>query len=178
MRYAFAAGTVLFALTLAPAAANAQEPGQNGFSMGVVLGDPTGFTLRKGLGEHNAIQAHFGFSPFPGDAVAAMVDWTHDAWDFLRGNPNLSLLLFFGLGGKAEWFTGRYFAYRYNDQNSFPDQSHFGLGARGLVGVRASFLRAPFDLFFELAPIGIIFVVPDPGVYYDIDLAVGGRFRF
>jgi hypothetical protein len=107
-----------------------------------------------------------------------MVDWTHDAWDFLRGNPNLSLLLFFGLGGKAEWFTGRYFAYRYNDQNSFPDQSHFGLGARGLVGVRASFLRAPFDLFFELAPIGIIFVVPDPGVYYDIDLAVGGRFRF
>ena len=178
MRYALVAGIVLFASTLAPATASAQAPAQNGFSMGVILGDPTGVTLRHGLGERNAIQAHFGFSPFPGDAVVAMVDWTQDVWDFLRGNPSASLLVYFGIGGKAEWFTGQYFAYYYNQRHSFPDQSHFGLGARGLVGLRASFLRAPFDVFFELAPIAVIVVVPNPGAYYDIDVALGGRYRF
>jgi hypothetical protein len=175
MKQVIVAGGVLLALALAPSAASAQD---NGFSMGFILGDPTGFTLRSGLGERSAFQAHFGFSPFPGDAVAAMVDWTHDVWDFLRGNPNASLLFYFGIGGKAEWFTGKYYVYEYNHHHSFPDQSHFGLGVRGLVGLRVYFRKAPFDLFFELAPVGIIFVVPDPGAYYDIDFAIGGRWRF
>jgi len=178
MRYVFVAGVLLFALTLTPAAASAQAPAQNGLSMGLVLGDPTGFTLRSGLDERDAIQAHFGFSLFPGDAAAVMVDWTHDAWDFLRDNPSASLLFYFGIGGKAEWFTGRYYAYEYDHHHYFPDRSHFGLGARGLVGLRVSFVKAPFDLFFELAPVGVMFVVPDPGAYYDIDLALGARYRF
>ena len=178
MTRVFAAGVLLFALTLAPAAASAQAHAQNGFSMGLVLGDPTGLTLRGGLDERNAIQAHFGFSFFPGDAVVAMVDWTHDAWNFLRDNPTASLLFYFGVGGKAEWFTGNYYWYGYDHKHSFTDQSHFGLGARGLVGLRATFLKAPFDLFFELAPIGVIFVVPDPGACYDIDVAIGARYRF
>jgi hypothetical protein len=171
-------GALLFALTLAPAAASAQAHAQNGFSLGLVLGDPTGVTLRGGLGERHAIQAHFGFSPFPGDAVVAMVDWTYDAWDFLRHNTKASLLFYFGAGGKAEWFTGTYYAYEYDHHHSFPDKSHFGLGVRGLVGLRASFRKAPFDLFFELAPVGVILVVPNPGAYYDVDLAIGARYRF
>jgi hypothetical protein len=169
---------LLFALSLAPAAAGAEAPAQNGFSMGLVLGDPTGLTLRGGLGESNAIQAHFGLSPFPGDAVTVMVDWTYDAYDFLRDNPSAALLFYFGGGGKAEWFTGKYYYYEHDHEKGFSDQSHFGLGGRGVLGLRASFRKAPVDLFLELAPIGIIFVVPDPGVYYDIDLALGVRYRF
>jgi hypothetical protein len=174
MRPVLAAGLLLFALTLAPAAARAEAPAQNGFSLGLVLGDPTGATLRAGLGERQAIQAHFGFSPFPGDALAVMVDWTYDAWDFLRGNPSAALLFYFGFGGKVEWFLGDYYAYHFDHH----DHSHFGIGARGLVGLRVSFRRAPFDLFFELAPVGVIVVVPDTGAYYDIDFAIGARYRF
>jgi len=176
MRHGFVAG-LLFALLALPVAADAQAPDQNGFSMGLVLGDPTGVTLRGGLGESSAFQFHFGFSPFPGDGVAAMLDWTYDAWDFLRDHPSAALLFYFGFGGKGVWFTGKYFAYEYDHQHSFPDQSHFGLGLRGVVGLRASFRNAPFDLFFELAPVGVIFVVPNPGAYYDIDAAIGGRYR-
>ena len=180
MRPVFVVGIILFALTFAPAAAGAEAPssGQNGFSLGLILGDPTGLTLRGGLGERAAIQAHFGFSPFPGDALAAMVDWTYDAWNFLRDNPTAWLLFYFGFGGKAEWFTGKYYAWDYNHHHGFPDQSHFGLGVRGLVGLRAPFRKAPFDVFFELSPLGFIVVVPDPGFYYDFDIAVGGRYRF
>ena len=178
MKQMFVAGVLLFALILAPAAAGAQAPVRNGLSMGLVLGDPTGFTLRSGLGERNAIQASFGLSLFPGDAMAVMVDWTHDTWNLLRGNPTASLLVYFGFGGKAEWFTGQYYAYGDDHHHDFFDRSHFGLGARGLVGLRAPFRNTPIDLFLELAPVGIIFVVPDPGAYYDIDLALGVRFRF
>jgi len=178
MRRVLVAGFLVFALTLASAAASAQAPAQNGLSMGLVLGDPTGFTLRTGLTERSALQAHLGFSPFPGDAMAAMVDWTYDVWDFLRDNPDVKLPLYFGIGGKAQWFTGQYYAYEYDHQHRFPDLWHFGLGVRGLVGLRASLVNAPFDLFFELAPLGILVVVPNPGFYYDVDVAIGARYRF
>ena len=58
------------------------------------------------------------------------------------------------------------------------DRSHFGLGLRGLVGLRVPFRTAPFDLFFEIAPAGVTFVVPDTGVYFDVDAAIGFRYRF
>ena len=168
------AATVCFA----PALASARSQDLNGFSLGLILGDPTGLTLRGGISEKSAIQAHFGFSPFPGDALVIMVDWTYDAWDFLRSNPTAGLLFYFGFGAKGEWFTGRYFLYEHHGHHDLPDRSHFGLGLRGLVGLRAPFRKAPFDLFFEIAPVGITMVVPDAGVYYDFDAAIGFRYRF
>jgi len=178
MRVWLVAAALVVGVTLTSVAARAEAPAPSGFSLGLVLGDPTGVTLRGGLGERQAIQAHFGFSPFPGDALVAMADWTYDAWDFLRNSPRTALLFYFGFGVKAQWFTGRYYAYEFDHHHSFPDRSHFGLGARGLVGLRVAFRRAPFDLFFELAPVGIVIVVPDPGAYYDVDLALGVRYRF
>ena len=191
-------GVLLLAFTLVPAIASAQAPAeapaqqstaasvqasprahsQNGFSLGLILGDPTGLTLRGGLDNHNAIQAHFGYSPFPGNGLVAIVDWTYDAWDFLRNNQTAALLFYFGFGAKVEWFTGNNFYYNYHDNHSLPDNSHFGLGARGLVGLRASFKKAPFDVFFELAPLGVIVVVPDPAAFYDFDVGLGFRYRF
>jgi hypothetical protein len=82
------------------------------------------------------------------------------------------------IGGKAQWFTGQYYACEHNHQHRFPDPWYFGLGARGLVGLRASLVKAPFDRFLELAPLGILVVVPTPGVYYDFDAAIGARYRF
>ena len=178
MRPRLVAAAVLLAVTLTPAVVRAQAPAPNGFSLGGVLGDPTGLSLRAGLGQRAAIQAHVGFSPFPGDAVALMVDWTYDAVNLLRHSPNAALLFYFGFGGKAQWFTGRYYAWEFQDHHSFPDRSHFGLGVRGLVGLRVAFLKAPLDLFFELAPVSVIIVVPDPGAYYDVDFALGVRYRF
>lgn len=177
MKRKLVAGIALLALTCAPAAASAQTSAHNGFSMGLILGDPTGLTLRNGLGDSDAVQAHFGWSSYPGDAMAVMADWTRDAWDFLHGSPSVALLFYFGVGGKLQSFTGRYYTYDRKHERRLPDDSHFGLGVRGLVGLRMPFRKAPFDLFLELAPIGIIFV-PNAGAYYDADLALGARYRF
>ena len=173
---------VVAAVWLLPAAARAEYESEgeseSGFSLGLILGDPTGLTLRAAITERNAIQAHFGFSPFPGAGVVAMVDWTYDAWDFLPDNPTAGLIFFFGFGAKLEWFTGWYYVYGPRWHDVPLDRSHFGLGLRGLVGLRVPFRTAPFDLFFEIAPAGVTFVVPDTGVYYDIDAAIGFRYRF
>jgi len=54
-----------------------------------------------------------------------------------------------------------------------------GIVARGVVGLRASFGEAPFDLFLEPAPVGIAVVSPEPGAYCDVDVALVpcGRIR-
>ena len=174
----FVSLVIAAALCLFPAPASAQSSGDDGFSMGLILGDPSGLTVRGGIGGPSAIQAHFGFSPLPGDALALMVDWTYDAWDFLAGNHTAGLKFFFGVGGKGEWFTGKYFIYKHDKHFVSYDDSHFGLGLRGLVGLRVPFRKAPFDLFLELAPVGVTFVVPDGGAYYDFDAALGFRYRF
>ena len=177
-RAALLSAMIAGVLCFLPAPASAESHGDDGFSLGLILGDPSGLTLRGGIGGPNAIQAHFGFSPLPGDALAVMVDWTYDAWDFLADNKTAGLKFFFGVGGKGEWFTGKYFIYKHDKHLVAYDDSYFGLGLRGVVGLRAPFRKAPFDLFFELAPVGVTFVVPDGGVYYDFDAAIGFRYRF
>ena len=112
--------------------------------------------------------------------MSLMVDWTYDVWDFLGGTSDLplSLPLYLGAGVKAQWFNGQYQTYGYNKHYDDPKDANFGLGARGLVGLRASFHDAPFDLFLELAPLSILIIVPNLGIVYDFDAAIGARYRF
>jgi hypothetical protein len=168
------AAALLCVLLLAPDAASAMRPDQNAFSLGFVLGEPTGFTLRSGLGDGGAIQAHVGLDHLHGNNLAGMLDYTYDAFDFLRSSRSAALLFYLGLGGQAEWF-GHHHDHWHHDH--VYDGEHLGLGMRGLLGLRASF-RAPFDLFLELAPVGLMFDVEDSSLYYDVDLAFGARFRF
>jgi len=124
-----------------------------------------------------AIQAHFGFSPFPGRRVVAMVDWTYDVWDFLPDNPTAGLLFFFGFGAKFEWFTGWYSVYGPGGTTlrSTASTSGSGCGARGPAGALPYRAVRPV---LRNRPRGVLFVVPDTGVYYDVDAAFGFRYRF
>jgi hypothetical protein len=165
-------------LAVAPAMAAAQVPNDDGLSMGLILGDPTGFTLRNGIGKDEAIQLHLGFGAYPGGALSVVADWTHDLWTFVPHGDVASLELFVGLGAKVVWFTEREYFYSHPHGREYPEASHVGLGGRGLIGLRMPFRSAPFDLFLELAPLGLVGVLPDGGVFYDVDFALGGRYRF
>ena len=167
MKWLLGAATALVcASTLVPATASARVD-QDAFSLGFILGEPTGLTLRAGLGDGSAIQGHLGFDHFRGGGTAAMLDWTYDAYDFLRRGRG-GLLFYVGIGGQVEFFDrGRHYY----------DHDHVGIGVRGLAGLRASFVP-PFDVFLELAPVGLMFDVTDGYAYWDVDLALGVRFRF
>jgi hypothetical protein len=169
---------VAFALALAPGVAAAQVPNDNGLSMGLILGDPTGFTLRNGIGKNEAVQLHVGFGAYPGGALSVVADWTHDIWTFFPHGDVATLELFVGLGAKVAWFTERSYFYSHPHNRDYPEASHMGLGARGLLGLRMPFRNAPIDVFLELAPLGFVAVVPDGGMFYDADFALGLRYRF
>jgi hypothetical protein len=170
--------TVALGLVLSPALAAAQVPGDDGLSMGLILGDPTGFTLRNGIGKDEAVQLHVGFGAIPGGALSVVADWTHDIWSFFPRGEVASLELFVGLGAKAVWFTERHYFYAHPRNRDYPEASHVGLGARGLVGLRMPFRTAPVDVFLELAPLGFVAVLPDGSLFYDADFALGVRYRF
>ena len=176
MNRLFGVAALLCALTLSPTAADASASDRDAFSLGFVLGEPTGFTLRSGLGDGSAVQAHFGVDHFHGGGMSAMVDWTYDAYDFLQRSRGAGLLFYLGLGGQADFFGHGYHDYDHG-HGHYHDDGHFALGVRGLLGLRASF-RPPFDLFLEVAPVSLLFDVADSYAYYDVDVALGARFRF
>jgi hypothetical protein len=176
MKWMCGAAALVFVCTLAPAAASARVD-QDAFSLGFVLGEPTGLTLRKGLGDASAIQGHLGFDHFHGGGTTAILDWTYDAADLIGGRSRGALLFYLGLGGKADWFAHGYYEDWYDGHRRYYEDGHLGLGMRGLLGLRASF-RPPVDVFLELAPVGLMFDVDDGYAYYDVDLALGARFRF
>lgn len=164
------------ALILAPGAASARVD-KDAFSLGFILGEPTGLTLRAGLGDGSAIQGHLGFDHFRGGGTSAMLDWTYDAYDFMRRGRG-GLLFYVGIGGQAEFFDHGYRDGWYDGRrHDYYDDDHLGIGVRGLAGLRASFVP-PFDVFLELAPVGLMFDVTDGYAYWDVDLALGARFRF
>lgn len=167
------AAAALVLLLASPASAKKGD-----FSLGAILGDPTGVTLKGDLGETFAIQSHVGFGFFPGDGVTVLADAIWDLHDFLaEKGKDVSLWFYMGAGAKFHWFTGRYFAYRGGRARGY-SSTDVGLGARGVAGLRISWHDEPFDLFFELAPLGFLVVVTDPDIYYDLDAGIGFRYRF
>ncbi len=170
------AAALLCVLTLAPGTARAMRNDPNAFSLGLVLGEPSGFTLRSGLGDGGAIQAHLGIDRFHGDDLSANVDYTYDVVDLMRSARGASLLFYLGVGGQAELLGHGYHEYDH-DRGHYHDHDHLALGMRGLAGLRLSF-RPPFDLFLEVAPVGLMLDVADGHAYYDVDVALGARIRF
>lgn len=166
--------TLLGATLLVPGTASARRTDQNAFSLGFVLGEPTGFTLRSGLGDGGAIQAHVGLDHLHGNDLAAMLDYTFDAYDFLRSSRSAGLLFYLGIGGQMEWYGHGHDHWHHGH---YHHGEHLALGMRGLLGLRATF-RPPFDIFLELAPVALMFDIEDSSLYYDVDFALGARFRF
>ena len=134
------------------------EAQESGFGLGVIVGDPTGLSL-KGYAGDLAIDGAVGFGLIGGNHLAAHVDvlWQPQLASLNRAN----MLLHFGVGPKfAIWDGG--------------DNDGFALGARVPVGLTFAFTRAPVDVFIE-ASAGLWII---SNVDFDLDAAVGARYWF
>src|SRR5688572_12046329 len=87
--------TAAVALTLA-GPVRAQEPG--GVGVGIIVGDPTGLTLKGWLDGHHAFDVGVGFS---GDA-AFYADYLWHAWNVFPQPNQGKLGLYVGLGPRVE----------------------------------------------------------------------------
>ena len=123
---------LLAALLLCSAPSSAQK---EGFGLGIIVGEPTGFSLKKWLSPKTALDAAIAWSFARESSLHIHADYLIHAFD--EFDTKESVPLYYGIGGRLKSSKG----------------GDARLGLRGVIGIGYFFREAPIDLFFELAPI-------------------------
>jgi hypothetical protein len=122
----------------------AQSPEGKNFGFGLVLGEPTGLTLKFWTQRNNAFVIDVGESYFGSPRIGLDYLWHFDAF---RSNV---AKLYAGFGGVVG--IGRSDGFYYSNHNGFFYRSDngLGLGVRGVFGVNVVPERSPIELFLEV----------------------------
>ncbi len=135
------------------------------FGFGIVLGEPTGGTVKFWTQTNNAFVVDLGASYFGSPRIGVDYLWHFDAFHSniakLYAGPGAAL----GIGeGNGFWYKGKKEGIYYH--------SGVGLGIRGVFGVNVVPDETPLEFFFEIG--ALIGLAPDFGS--GIDAALGLRF--
>jgi len=147
-------------LMLAAASANARPP--EDFGIGVIVGEPTGLSLKYWLDDERAIDAAAAESFSENDSFQLHGDYLIHDYD-LFGLDEMPF--YYGLGARLKLK---------DSDGSGRNRRHDMFGIRVPLGITYIFEDAPVDLFFELVPVLDL----SPEVELDIGAAVGFRFYF
>lgn len=135
---------------------------QRKLGIGLIIGEPTGLSVKLWRSSVAAIDFGLGWSAFDNqnDSQSTRI---HLHMDFLRHSFNMlhsneRLPVYYGIGGR---FKGG-------------SDSQSTLGLRGVLGVAWLPMSTPLDLFVEIAP--SIDVVP--ATNFNLDAALGIRYYF
>jgi hypothetical protein len=145
----------------------AQPPQNRDFGFGLILGDPTGGTIKYWTSRENAIDAYIGGSYFGSVRIGADYLWHFNAFNSSVVN------LYAGPGITLGFGSGSYFLYK-KDKGKFynRDEGGTGIGIRGVIGINIIPKKTPIEIFVELGP--MIGIIPDFGTA--LDAAIGIRF--
>ena len=127
----------------------------SGLGAGIIVGEPTGISLKYWTGESSAFDGAIAWSFGKKDAM-------HLHADMLLHNNELitvsqgSLSIYYGIGVRV----------RMEDESK--------LGVRIPVGIAYQFVEAPFDIFLEIVP--LLDLVP--ATDFDLNGAIGVRYYF
>jgi hypothetical protein len=127
------------------------------FGLGIIIGEPTGVSVKYRMTEANAIDGAIAWSLSGDNDMHLHGDYLHHWFDVIQVSKG-RLPLYAGLGAR--------FVLRENRDDH--------VGIRIPVGLAYLFAGAPFDIFFELVP--VLDLTPDTD--FDIDGAIGARFWF
>ncbi len=144
---------LLVLLALACTAASAQP---RGFGVGIILGEPTGFSFKGWTSETNAIDGGLAWSFAHETSFHVHADYLWHAFHVFKTTETIPV--YYGIGGRIK--TGR--------------SEDARVGVRVVVGIEYIFRNAPVDLFFEVAPI----VDFAPSTDLDGNAGIGARFYF
>lgn len=134
---------------------------QGGFGIGVILGEPTGISLKNWISYSKAIDVAFAWSFEGNNSVTIHADYLHHNFKLIKVDKG-SLPFYYGIGGKIT----------FNENNNKDDDTI--LGVRVPVGLAYLFENISLDLFVEIVP--ILELVPKTD--FRLNAAVGIRFFF
>ncbi len=151
----------IFLITIITTNLFAQSPGRKDLGFGIILGEPTGVTVKYWTNYDNAFVFDLGSSYFGSPRLNADYLWHFNVFNSdianLYAGPGLSL----GFGeGYGFW-----------DKN-FRVNSGTEVGVRGVFGVNILPRRTPLEIFGEIGV--LVGLAPDFGS--GIDGAIGLRF--
>ena len=143
----------------------AQSPQGRNVGFGVMLGDPTGLTLKIWTPTNNAFVIDLGSSYFGSPRINVDYLWHFNAF---RSN---AVNLYAGPGAALGFGKGHGIWYD-NNQGFYVRNNNPGLGIRGVFGVDFVPNKNPLEFFFELGV--LVGLAPDFGSA--VDAAIGMRF--
>lgn len=144
----------------------AQSPGGKSFGFGIILGEPTGGTLKFITSYENAFVVDIGTSYYGSPRINVDYLWHFDAF-----NSNIALL-YAGPGGVIGIGEGRGFWYKDKNDRFYRESNNVGIGMRGIFGINVIPERTPLEFFLEFGV--LVGFVPDFGS--GVDAALGMRF--
>lgn len=129
---------------------------QEGFGLGVVLGNPTGISAKMWSSENTALNFGLGYSFTSNNSLFDFyADYVFHNSEWIKAEENF--IVYYGPGARLHLHE---------------DQSR--LGVRGVIGILWLPRNTSFDLFVELAPILDII----PATKFDFNGGIGGRYYF
>lgn len=145
--------------------ATGPSPAGGLFGLGVVVGEPTGFSAKYWTRSDRALDFALGASFYSDFRFHATYLFHVDAFNHQRVPLHYGIgLSLTGKGDRSVVVGG----------GSVTRRSELGIGPRGSLGVSYLLPNAPFDLFLEIG--ATLFVVRPAGL--ELDLLVGTRFYF
>lgn len=143
----------------------------SGFGLGVLIGEPTGISVKAWIGADRAIDGGVAWSFADNGYFHLHGDLLFHKMDLIPVSKG-RLPLYFGpglrfrsWGNDGHWRKGRY------DEDG---NGHVDLGIRFPVGLAYLFDGAPVDVFLEVAP--TLDLVPATSL--DVDGGIGARYWF
>lgn len=153
------------ALSAPLASAQISREDVDSVSAGIILGEPTGLSLKLWLGDISAIDIALAWSFTDEGAFYVNADYLTHFFDVFDVAPD-RLPLYAGVGG--------HFRVRSGGQGNDDGESRVGAAVRVPLGVSFLPTDVPLDLFFEIAPALTIF--PETG--FSLEGGIGVRYRF
>jgi len=129
---------------------------RHGMGLGIIIGEPTGVSLKGWLSSKSAIDAGLAWSFTDEASIHIHADYLLHSFDVFDTPEDIDL--YYGIGGRIK--VG-------NDEKA-------RLGLRMVGGIGYMFKDAPFDLFLEIAPILDI----APATKLNANAGFGARFFF
>lgn len=135
----------------------------NGLGLGVILGEPTGLSVKKWLGGKTAIDGAAAWAFSGHSSFQVHGDYLYHVYHVLNvSGIHGRLPFYYGIGGRLKFHDER-------DGNT-----DTRVGVRIPLGLTYLHEGAPFDLFVEIVP--VLDVAPSSDLR--LNAAVGGRYYF
>ncbi len=140
-----------------------------GFGLGIILGEPTGVSLKGWQGKSTAIDGALAWSFAGSDFFQIHGDYLAHNFSLLRVEKG-KLPFYYGIGGRIKFFGNDNNRGRGRDN----DNNKTRIGVRVPLGLAYLFERTTLDIFLEVVP--ILDLVPETA--FDLNAAAGIRYFF